>query len=105
MAENLANFFCQFIGGHQPVVNAFSKFLKWYWWRIDQEKAAAGWLSQDDTLYYTARLLDLREISGVLRDRHRFLLVDEYQDTNSWQHRVIEALRRRDSAEGLPKIR
>jgi hypothetical protein len=45
VAENLADFFCQFIGGHQPVVNAFSEFLKWYWWRIDQEKAAAGWLS------------------------------------------------------------
>ena len=68
-------------------MNAFSEFLKRYWWRIDQEKAAAGWLSQDGTLYYTARLLDLREISGVLRDRYRFLLVDEYQDTNSWQHR------------------
>lgn len=94
VAENLADFVCQFVGNHLPVVTAFAEFVRRYWVRLDQEKAAAGWLSQDDTLYYTARLLGVQDICEMLRERYRFLLVDEYQDTDPLQHRVVQALRR-----------
>lgn len=91
--ENLADFVCQFVGGHLPVVSSFAEFTRRYWERLDAEKAAAGWLSQDDTLYHAARLLQVQEVREILQDRYRFLLIDEYQDTDPLQHRVVEALR------------
>src|SRR5206468_10065822 len=93
VAENVVDFVCQFLGNHLPAVNAFAEFLRRYWQRLDEQKAAAGWLSQDDTLYHAARLLQVQEVRELMRDRYRYLLVDEYQDTDPLQHRVIEALR------------
>lgn len=44
----------------------------------------------DDLLYYTYRLFqDHPEVLAAYRTRFRYVLVDEYQDTNSAQHRIV----------------
>lgn len=49
----------------------------------------------DDLLYYTNQLFDSRpDITDIYRDKFLYLLVDEYQDTNACQHRIVEKLAR-----------
>jgi len=57
--------------------------------------AAAGALDFDDLLVRTAQLLkDDAELRETLGRRYRFILVDEYQDTNQCQYRIARALAR-----------
>ncbi|MEX0939008.1 MAG: UvrD-helicase domain-containing protein [Pirellulales bacterium] len=47
----------------------------------------------DDLLFHFARLLrDNPEIRATLDDRYRYILVDEYQDTNLAQYAIVRAL-------------
>ena len=47
----------------------------------------------DDLLLYTVRLLEKNEfIRGALQKRFRYILVDEYQDTNEPQFKVVRLL-------------
>jgi DNA helicase II / ATP-dependent DNA helicase PcrA len=56
---------------------------------------AAGALDFDDLLVKTARLLETNEeLRERLSRRYRYLLVDEYQDTNTCQYRIARALTR-----------
>ena len=50
-------------------------------------------LDFDDLLMETLRLLRTNErVRSTLQGRHRFLLVDEYQDTNGVQFEIVKAL-------------
>ncbi|RME74181.1 MAG: hypothetical protein D6776_05720 [Planctomycetota bacterium] len=50
-------------------------------------------LDFDDLLLYFVRLLESRpEVLAELRDRFRYVLVDEYQDTNRPQYRIANLL-------------
>jgi len=61
----------------------------------EKRLAAAGALDFDDLLVRTARLLrDDHELRGRLGRRYRFILVDEYQDTNTCQYRIARDLAR-----------
>jgi DNA helicase-2/ATP-dependent DNA helicase PcrA len=57
------------------------------------QKKAFGLLDYDDLLYFTETMLaennDLRQRLG---QRFRYLLIDEYQDTNAVQARLVDAL-------------
>ena len=58
-----------------------------------QQLLAAGGVDFDDLLLHIATLLrDHPEIRADLDDRFRYLLVDEYQDTNLAQYAIIRAL-------------
>ena len=49
----------------------------------------------DDLLMCTAKLLcDDQEVRGQLEDRFRYVLVDEYQDTNAAQYQIAQMLSR-----------
>ena len=49
----------------------------------------------DDLLLYVVQILEENpEIRGELDDRYRYVLVDEYQDTNLAQYRIVAALSR-----------
>jgi len=53
----------------------------------------AGAIDFDDLLLYTAKLLDTHpEIKDELNNRWRYLLIDEYQDTNSVQFKIASQL-------------
>ncbi len=63
-------------------------------WPVYQELLlAANAVDFDDLLVHLARLLaDDPELRATLDARHRFILVDEYQDTNAVQYAVIRGL-------------
>jgi len=48
-----------------------------------------------DLLFQTVQLLRIDEVRDVLSHRHRFLLIDEYQDTNHAQYMVAKLLAER----------
>lgn len=57
---------------------------------------AANAMDFDDLLYYTNKLLsDFPEIKSHLQEYYQYILVDEYQDTNYAQHRIVSLLAER----------
>lgn len=63
-------------------------------WPVYQEMLlAANAVDFDDLLVHLARMLaDDPELRATLDARHRFILVDEYQDTNAVQYAIIRGL-------------
>lgn len=55
--------------------------------------AIAEAMDFDDLLFFTNRLFDEHpEVTGMYQERFMYVLVDEYQDTNACQHRIVEKL-------------
>ena len=63
-------------------------------WPVYQELLlAANAVDFDDLLVHVARMLaDEPDLRARLDDRHRFILVDEYQDTNAVQYCILRGL-------------
>ncbi len=61
--------------------------------RFEQAKDRRRGIDFEDLQILAARLLERAEIGEAYRDRFRHLLVDEFQDTNRLQLRLIESLR------------
>ena len=62
-------------------------------------KAAAGCLDQDDLLERTLELLERdAAVRAVLQERFRDVMVDEFQDTDGLQARILELLRAPDAS-------
>ncbi len=63
-------------------------------WPVYQEMLlAANSVDFDDLLVHVARLLtDNPELRSLLDARHRYILVDEYQDTNAAQYCIVRGL-------------
>jgi len=58
-----------------------------------QRLLASNAVDFDDLLLFTAKLLyDNPDLRGQLDDRYRYVMVDEYQDTNLAQYRIVRAL-------------
>jgi ATP-dependent helicase/nuclease subunit A len=66
--------------------------LELYSGRFEAAKERRGGIDFEDLQILAARLLERAEIGESYRDRFRHLLVDEFQDTNRLQLRLIEAL-------------
>jgi len=56
---------------------------------IDKRKRAEGSIDFDDLLIRMRELLNNRAVVEMLRDRYRYILVDEFQDTNSIQAEIV----------------
>jgi ATP-dependent exoDNAse (exonuclease V) beta subunit len=61
--------------------------------RFEEAKERRAGIDFEDLLILAARLLERAEIGEAYRTRFSHLLVDEFQDTNRLQLRLIEALR------------
>ncbi len=61
--------------------------------RFEAAKRRRAGIDFEDLQILAARLLERAEIGGAYRERFSHLLVDEFQDTNRLQLRLIEALR------------
>jgi len=63
-------------------------------WPVYQEMMlAANAVDFDDLLVHVARLMaDDADLRAMLDARHRFVLVDEYQDTNAAQYAILRGL-------------
>lgn len=58
-----------------------------------QQLLTANAVDFDDLLLHVARMLrDNSELRAELDERHRYILVDEYQDTNLAQYAIVRAL-------------
>ncbi|MBN1420183.1 MAG: UvrD-helicase domain-containing protein [Planctomycetes bacterium] len=67
------------------VARAYERYL--------EAMAARNALDFDDLIYRTVRLLEAdRKVAQAYRKRFRYILVDEYQDTNASQYRFLRAL-------------
>jgi ATP-dependent helicase/nuclease subunit A len=67
--------------------------LELYSTRFEEAKARRTGIDFEDLQILAARLLERAEIGEAYRGRFSHLLVDEFQDTNRLQLRLIEALR------------
>jgi len=61
---------------------------------LDEEKRRRGIADFDDLLHKTSTLLDRPEVLAALRERFRYLFVDEFQDTDRVQASIIDRLAR-----------
>jgi ATP-dependent helicase/nuclease subunit A len=73
----------------------FDEFLAF----VDERKNAESFLDFDDLLIWTRILLRDARTLAALRDRYRFILVDEFQDTDPLQAEIIVLLAGEGGAE------
>jgi DNA helicase-2/ATP-dependent DNA helicase PcrA len=55
-------------------------------------KIKRGYLDYDDMLIYLKAMLENKEIHKILSDRYRYIMVDEYQDTNLLQAEIASLI-------------
>ncbi|MCA9277092.1 MAG: UvrD-helicase domain-containing protein [Phycisphaerales bacterium] len=71
----------------------YSKQIAKIYLRYEQTLRQAGAIDFDDLLLFTVKLLEQHEdIRAELTSRWRYLMIDEYQDTNSVQFRITSLL-------------
>ena len=59
----------------------------------EQYKAGHNMMDYDDLLVYLRKLLrDHERVRNALADRYKYVMVDEYQDTNRLQSEIVELL-------------
>ena len=71
-----------------PVLAKLNEVIKIY----KTKKADDGLLDFDDLLVFWSRLLDERNIAKLIASRIKYVLVDEYQDTNYIQDEIIHKI-------------
>ncbi len=77
----------------KAAVDDYDELVARAWQRYDERLRRAHTLDFDDLLLGLVRLLaDHPAILAALRDRFRFVLVDEYQDTNGPQYEIVRQL-------------
>ncbi len=63
------------------------------WRKYEEQKARSRSLDFDDLLLEARRLLtESTEVQGELRRKYRYVLVDEYQDTNGVQYEILKLI-------------
>ncbi len=73
-----------------------------YQW-VEKEKSRLGALDFDDLQLKACALLDNREVAARLGRRIRYLMMDEFQDTNELQYAIARKLVSALTAEEAPK--
>ena len=58
----------------------------------DRALRASGLLDFDDLLLFMVRLLEDKKTLSAFRRRYKYLLIDEYQDTNGPQYEIVKRL-------------
>lgn len=61
--------------------------------KYNKELFDRGWYDYEDTIRFVVDALkDNEEVKSYFQERYQYILVDEYQDTNNSQNKLIEAL-------------
>jgi DNA helicase-2/ATP-dependent DNA helicase PcrA len=76
-----------------PQYTEWAPELKQLFRKYVEAKQAQNVLDFDDLLLYWAEVMDIEEIARELRGRFDHILVDEYQDTNRLQARILLKLK------------
>ena len=77
---------------HYPWCEAWVDELRGLFAAYTEEKLAQQLLDYDDLLLYWHLALEEPAVAPLLRKRFDHVLVDEYQDTNALQQRIVRAL-------------
>ena len=81
----------------EPMLRGFERILAEFDARYREAKRSRGVLDFDDLQEGAARLLSENpEIARIYREHFRMIMVDEFQDTNEMQMKVLDHLRRDD---------
>lgn len=83
---------CAELGEGGEAYRHVATLLELYSGRFEAAKERRGGIDFEDLQILAARLLERAEIGEAYRSRFRHLLVDEFQDTNRLQLRLVEAL-------------
>ncbi|MGA7617032.1 MAG: UvrD-helicase domain-containing protein, partial [Thermoanaerobaculia bacterium] len=81
---------------------AFQQLALRFFSTLDREKNRLGIVDFDDLLIRTDHLLENPEILEAARSRYDFIFVDEFQDTDRIQARIVERLSRDTSGRLVP---
>ena len=71
-----------------PKKNLIVDFFKFYERYLKENNA----IDFSDILYLTKKLLENNEILEIIQERFKYILIDEYQDTNQIQFKIIEKI-------------
>ncbi|MBI5808663.1 MAG: UvrD-helicase domain-containing protein [Ignavibacteriales bacterium] len=66
-------------------LNIFSNTNKLY----TDRKKQKGYLDFEDLLIFTQQVLQREEVQAYLREKFRYIMIDEYQDTNELQYEIF----------------
>jgi len=67
------------------LISVFKRVVEMY----DEKKRVNGYLDFEDILIKTKSLLSSKEISNQLFENYKYIMVDEYQDTNEIQFEIV----------------
>jgi ATP-dependent helicase/nuclease subunit A len=83
-----ADFESSYLSLTRSLVELFEHVLEEY----ESTKIAHGLIDHDDSLLKTLALVEVPEIAAELAAKYRHILVDEYQDTDPVQYRIIDRI-------------
>ncbi len=69
----------------QIVLNFFDEALS----RYEARKKTEGYIDYEDILLHTKMLLENKDVRDSITEKYRFILVDEFQDTNEIQYQIF----------------
>lgn len=76
--EELINFGKNFISVYNYAVSLYS-----------ERKKQKGFVDFEDILLYTQTILTLEDVRLYLQKKYKYIMIDEYQDTNELQYRIF----------------
>ena len=83
--EVLAESFPQFLDQSQKIGEVFQSYIAY--------KKKQNMMDYDDLLVYTLTLLEqYPKVQKEIHAKYHHIMIDEYQDTNTLQHRIVKAL-------------
>jgi len=69
----------------KDIIYFFNKALELY----NKKKKESGFLDYEDILLYTKKILELKNIKKDLSGKYKYIMIDEYQDTNEIQYNIF----------------
>jgi ATP-dependent helicase/nuclease subunit A len=85
LPDNHAETELELAGTGKNIIGFFLKCLD----RYELKKKEEGFLDYEDLLICTKRILENGQVQHSLSEKYKYIMVDEYQDTNEIQYRIF----------------
>ena len=80
----------------QPKIKIFLELLKEYRKQVDERKAELNGIDFVDMEKAAIQILKNKDIAERLRKKYKYILIDEYQDSNDIQEALVQLICRKD---------
>jgi ATP-dependent helicase/nuclease subunit A len=71
----------------------FGKIILYFFQKVaelyEKKKRDNGYLDYEDMLLYAKKILSDSEVQQILSEKYKYVMIDEYQDTNELQYRIF----------------